>query len=373
MIYLDNSATSGFKPECVKRAAMSCMDHLSANAGRSGHKKSVAAAMLVYRTREKLKGFVGCDGEVAFTGSCTEALNLALLGSAVYGGHVVTTVFEHNSVLRPLHELNSAGRITLSVAAPDKSGKLGFDEIRRQIRGNTYLVAVTGASNVTGARPDIEGIAAGLKGSKIKLLVDGAQSVGYVPVDMAKTGIDYLAIAPHKGLHAIQGVGALCMARGSLPRPIKYGGTGTQSTSLLQPNEPPECYESGTLPLVAIASLNRALDWTKENFAGNAAKLRKLQKRLLEALMEIDEIDVKSGENDSGIVSFAPKTMSSENVCDALDTKYDIAARGGLHCAPLMHKYLGTLESGIVRLSVGCDNTESEIDEVSKAIKDIVK
>ena len=373
MIYLDNSATSGFKPECVKRSAVSCMEHLSANAGRSGHKKSVAAAMLVYRTREKLKKFVGCEGEVAFTGSCTEALNLAILGSAVFGGHVVTTVFEHNSVLRPLHELNAAGRTTLSVAAPSSSGKLGFDEIRRHIRGNTYLVAVTGTSNVTGARTDIEDIAAGLNGSKIKLLVDGAQSVGYVPVDMAKTGIDYLAVAPHKGLHALQGVGALCMAKGSLPRPVKYGGTGTQSTSLLQPSEPPECYESGTLPLVAIAALNRAIDWTKKNFEENTVNLRHLQKRLLKGLKEIDGIDVKSSENDSGIVAFAPKKMSSEHVCDALDSRYDVAARGGLHCAPLMHKYLGTLESGIVRLSVGCDNTVSEIDTVIGALREIMK
>ena len=373
MIYLDNSATSGFKPECVKRAAVSCMEHLSANAGRSGHKKSVAAAMLVYRTRGKLADFVGCDGQIAFTGSCTEALNLAILGSVVYGGHVITTVYEHNSVLRPLHELSAAGRITLSVAKPDENGRIGFDEIRRHIRGNTYLVAVTGTSNVTGARPDIDGIARGIKGSKIKLLVDGAQSIGYIPVDMKKTGIDYLAVAPHKGLHALQGVGALCMAKGVLPRPVKFGGTGTQSTSLLQPSEPPECYESGTLPLVAIASLNRALDWTEKKFDGNAAKLRTLQKRLLDSLKEIDGIDVKSGENDSGIVAFAPKNASSEEVCDALDAKYDIAARGGLHCAPLMHKYLGTLESGIVRLSVGCDNTKSDMDETARAIREIVK
>ena len=374
MIYLDNSATTSYKPPCVINAAVSCMEHISANAGRSGHRKSLSAAMLVYRTRQKLARYVGLEGgNVVFTGSCSEALNLAILGLSGHGGHVITTVYEHNSVLRPLHELKRMGRITLSIATPDESGKISFESIRRHIRPDTFLVAASAVSNVTGFGADIAEIARSLRGGKIRLLVDGAQSVGYVDTDMTRTGIDYLSVAPHKGLHGIQGVGALCIAPDApLPRPIKFGGTGTQSLSLLQPEDPPECYESGTLPLVAIAALNRAIDFCEKNKEEHREKLRTLTRILGERIRQIDGVRLISGDNDSGIVAFVPEKISSEDVCDRLDLQYDIAARGGLHCAPLVHKYLGSVSSGAVRMSLGCDNTEEEILRAASAVKEIV-
>lgn len=371
MIYLDNSATTSFKPQCVINAAVTAMTRLSANAGRSGHKKSVSAALLVYRTRRKLADFVGCDGEVVFTSNCTEALNLALLGSLRPGSHVVTTLYEHNSVLRPLFEAERAGRISVSVAAPNNEGIIDFAQIEPHLRKNTELVAVNHVSNVTGSVADVEGIGRALSSRNIKLLVDGAQSVGYLPVDMQKANISYLAIAPHKGLHAIQGVGCLCIKKGLKPQPIKYGGTGTQSLSVLQPSDPPECYESGTLPLPAIAALNRAVDYTANNFAANNETVSLLTRRLFDKLSLVYGVRLLSGRFSHGIVALNVGALSSEAVCDALDSKYDIAARGGLHCAPLVHKHLKTVNSGAVRLSVGCDNTEKEIDEVVEAIGEI--
>jgi len=373
MIYLDNSATTAFKPPEVKNAAVAAMEYLSANAGRSGHRKSVAAAMQVYRTRLKIADFVGCDGNVVFTLNCTEALNLALLGSTVRGGHVVTTVYEHNSVLRPLYESERTSGIGISVAKPDRDGRIGFEQIRPLLRNNTYLVAVNHVSNVTGAVTDIEGIARGLKGSKIRLLVDGAQSVGYRSLDMKKTGIDFLAIAPHKGLHSIQGLGVLCMSAGASLMPIKFGGTGTQSLSVLQPHDAPECFESGTLPLVAIAAANRAVDFTSKHFGEHREKIAFLSEKLLRGLAETENVRLMSDMDTHGIAAFNIGALSSESVCDILDREYSIAARGGLHCAPLVHKHFSTIKSGAVRLSLGFDNTESEIDETLRAVREIAK
>lgn len=372
MIYLDNSATSGYKPACVKGAALSAMEKLNANAGRSGHKRSVSAAMLVYRTRKKTAEFVGCDGDVAFTLNCTEALNLAILGSVVYGGHVITTVREHNSVLRPLFELERSGKISLSVAQPDAAGRIDFDVIRPLLKKNTYLVALNHVSNVTGEVTDVASIGQGLRGSGIRLLVDGAQSVGYLPIDMKRDNIAYLAVAPHKGLHGIQGVGALCMAKDLHPRPIKFGGTGTQSLSVYQPEDAPECYESGTLPLVAIAALNRAVDFTRQNFVRQCNAIQTLTSRLYEGLEAVQGVKMLSRPDSQGIVSFNVRRLSSESVCDKLDGKYGIAARGGLHCAPLIHKYNDTVESGAVRMSPGMDNTVEEMDFVVAAVREIV-
>lgn len=371
MIYLDNCATTAYKPPCVKNAAVNCMEHLCANAGRSGHKKSVSAAMLVYRTRKKTADFTHCTGDVAFTLNCSEALNLAILGSVVYGGHIVTTLREHNSVLRPLFELERSGKISLSVVQPDSAGNINFQTVRPYLKSNTYLVAVNHVSNVTGEITDVGSIGNGLKGSGIRLLVDGAQSAGYLDLNMERDNISYLALAPHKGLHGIQGVGALCVEKGLKLRPIKFGGTGTQSLSVYQPSDAPECYESGTLPLVAIAAMNRALDYTKTHLIQQRQKVLELTKQLYTGLKEISGVKLISKADSQGIVSFNVKQLSSDRVCDVLDARYDIAARGGLHCAPLIHKYNDTVGSGAVRMSPGIDNTEYEIEQTVAAVKQI--
>ncbi len=371
MIYLDNSATTAFKPECVKNAVVSAIDNLSANAGRSGHRKSVCAAMLVYRTRKKLADFLKCDGDVAFTANCTEALNLALLGYLAPGSHVVTTIYEHNSVLRPLFESEKLGRISVSVARPNCDGIIDFEQIKPLLRSDTRLIAVNHVSNVTGAVADVHGIGKAVRNTNIRLLVDGAQSIGYLPVDMEKSNISFLAVAPHKGLHAVQGAGALCIAKGLKLRPIKFGGTGTQSLSVLQPEDAPECYESGTLPLPAIAAINRAVDYTEKHFEENGRIISELSEKLIGGLSNVKGVRLLSRINPSGIAALNVGALSSEAVCDCLDKDYGIAARGGLHCAPLVHKYLGTVLSGAVRLSIGCDNTEKDIDETIKAISEI--
>ena len=374
MIYFDNSATSGVKPECVINAAVSAAKHLSANPGRSGHSLSLKAGMLVYSTRKKAASILGVhDPErIIFTLNCTQALNTAILGTAISGGNVVTTAMEHNSVLRPLFELQRAGRISVSVVSPDESGKVSPAAIERAITPRTYLVAVNHISNVTGAVNDIDGIGKLCRKRNIKFLVDGAQSVGYGDVDIEEQNIDYLAVAPHKGLHCIQGVGMLALGRDATIRPTLFGGTGTQSENVFQPSELPESLESGTLPTPAVAALNAAITHNRTTRAESRRKMRELSSYVLEQLSKLRGITIYTARDTyNGMIAFNIAGIGSMEASNILSSQYDIAVRGGLHCAPLIHRHLGTLNSGIIRASLNGDNTYGEAEYFVRAVKEI--
>ncbi len=366
LIYFDNGATSHFKPFCVVWAFLKNL-WLSANAGRSGHKLSVKNAYQVADCREVVARHFGAE-QVVFTKSCTEALNLALLGlSKKLGGHVVATCFEHNSVLRPLHELKSAGVISLSLATPQNKKFITAKDIEKLLTPATTLVCVGAVSNVTGTPNDIENIGKLCKKHNILFLVDDAQGVGHIKVDMQN--IDFLAFSGHKGFLTPQGIGALCINSKILPAPIMFGGTGTESDNLLQPLFPPESYESGTLPTSLICSLKAGIKYTEERFESHNKSTFELTKYLIENLQKLDFITLYSSPNYSGVVAFNIKGHDSTETSDFLSQHFNIATRGGLHCAPLTHKYFGTLAKGMVRVSLNFKNTKREIDKLISALK----
>lgn len=365
MVYLDNAATSRFIPRCVLNTLYQhCAKKV--NAGRGGYKESVNEALEIFRTREVVLQYYGnSEGKVVFTKSCTEALNLAILGVAKKG-HVITTVTEHNSVLRPLKELEKRGIIRLTIVEPDGRYGVNAEDIKRHLKGDTNLLCINHCSNVTGVRNDIEDICRLASRYGIRTLVDDAQGAGHIRLDMKGCGIDMLASAGHKGLHGVQGTGFLTY-NGVDIEPIIYGGTGTDSISIYQPKGSPEGLESGTLNGAGICALKSGIEWTKERLGNIALFNKKLSAFLIEELSIIKNVKVYSKASATGVVAFIIQGYTSEEIADYLNfCGYEV--RGGLHCAPLMHKHLKTLDSGLVRISIGQNNSERDIEGVLRCI-----
>lgn len=373
MIYLDNAATGGQKPDQVITAVTSAL-HTCANPGRSGHKLSLSCASLVHTCRHALNDFLGGYGyeRVIFTKNCTEALNIALFGVLQEGDHVVTTCMEHNSVLRPLEFLKRQGKITYDVCPLDENGNVSAKDVASFLRKNTRMVVVTTASNVTGATPSIREIRAALP-PDVLLLCDGAQGCGHLHIDMQALGIDLLTVAGHKGMLGIQGSGALLFSERVNPAPLLFGGTGSISVSLEMPDFYPDELEAGTISYPAVLSLLEGVRYLTVHKRRIFTRLDLLTKRLWSALQNMPDYQVYSMPNPCGIVAFAHKDLPSEQLASMLSDEYDIAVRGGLHCAPLMHEALGTLDSGLVRVSLSHFNNDREIDELLSALREIAK
>ena len=373
MIYFDNAATGGFKPRSVVDSALSVIRYLCANPGRSGHRLSIAGADLISQTRETLgKMFFAEPDRVIFTKNCTEALNLAIFGSLKKGGHIIATTFEHNSVLRPLFNLKNQGLIELDIASPEKNLSL-VEAIKEKIKNNTYLIALTAVSNVTGEIFPISEISKLCKEKNILLLVDGAQGGGHIPLTIKDSGISFLALAGHKGLYGIMGSGALILNNSVSLKPLLYGGTGTESFNLNQPESSPERFEAGTLNLPAISALNDGVKFVLENMKNFGDNLLSQTKQLINGITEIKNATCYSKPNPAGIVSFSLNNLSSGEVADLLSSDYDVAVRGGFHCSPLTHKYLKTDSDGLVRASLAVQNSSREISYFISAVKEIAK
>lgn len=368
MIYFDNAATSRYKPKYVLKAVKNVLKR-SANPGRGSHDEAIRGAMTVGRTRDEVLRFVGAKrANVVFTKNCTEALNLAILGTAKPGAHVVTTVLEHNSVLRPLYMLQKEGLISLSIVE-GAGGKITAQDISKSITDKTYLVAVTGMSNVTGFAPPLAEIGEVCVKRGVKLLVDGAQALGHLPLSFDKIGIDLLCGAGHKALHGMMGSGFLVYSKRVFIDPLLYGGTGTESDNLYQPKDPPESLEAGTLNLPAIAALKEGLKWTKAHFKEVNDRIAALSRFLHEEVKKMGyEVRSVAG---SPILSFALADADSGVIADILNQEYGIAVRAGLHCAPLIHKALGSDKNGLVRVSLGANNTMREAKHLLFALRDI--
>ncbi|MDE7158131.1 MAG: aminotransferase class V-fold PLP-dependent enzyme, partial [Clostridiales bacterium] len=290
-----------------------------------------------------------------------------LFGVLKEGDHVITTCLEHNSVLRPLEELKRRGVIDYSVA-PLTNGTVTPESIAALVKENTTLCAVTSASNVTGVRPDLAAIKKALP-EHVLFVVDGAQGAGHIPLKMHEMGIDALAIAGHKGLHAIQGAGALLFSERFNPRPLLFGGTGSESFNLGMPEFYPDRLESGTLSYPAICTLFEGTLTAKAMLTSGAQVLLKLTSALISALSSLSDYTVYSKPNPCGIVSFAHKTLASEDVASVLSERFDIAVRGGLHCAPLIHQALGTSPAGLVRASFSPYQSMREVNALVGAIR----
>ncbi len=360
MIYLDNAATSRFKPKCVTDALIFDLAH-SANAGRSGHSESVKKTLATEDCRAFLTEKLGGkdDFELIFTKNCTEALNLAIFGSVKRGDKVVTTKNEHNSVLRPLYKLKNDGVIDLQIATVDESGRVDYADLKEKAKG-ANLIAVGGACNVTGAIADMDEIGKIAKSTGAKLLVDGAQSVPCVDTDMQRYGVDMLALPAHKGLHGVQGVGALAVRKGTQLTPLLFGGTGARSNELAPEIIFPESFEAGTQFSGGISALHQGAKWTFDNLQKIRENTVRLSKNLVYALKNIGA-KVYTRDFATGVVSFNIDGVDSGYIADYLD-EYGVCVRAGLHCAPLVHEHLNTLDKGAVRASIGCDNTDKEIN-----------
>ena len=374
MFYFDNAATSGRKPDSVLTAVASAIK-VCANPGRSGHKLSLSCAATVQNCRYALDHFFDGYGydRVAFTKNCTEALNIALFGSLHQDDHVIVSCMEHNSVLRPLERLKQLGKITYDVCPlvhTDEGVNLSLYHLKTLLRPNTKLVAITAASNVTGAIPDLTAVRQILP-KNVLLLCDAAQGAGHITIKMKEAGIDLLTVAGHKGMLGIQGSGALLFSKRVNPTPLLYGGTGSVSFSLDMPDFYPDCLEAGTVSFPAIVSLLEGTHYLNVHKNEIAEKLTTLTAKLLQGLKSLPQYEAFSIKNPCGIVAFRHKTKQSEQIADLLSSKYGFAVRGGLHCAPLMHEELGTLDGGLVRASFSHYNSEREIDMFLSALQTI--
>ncbi|MBO5328579.1 MAG: aminotransferase class V-fold PLP-dependent enzyme [Clostridia bacterium] len=369
MIYLDNAATGGFKPDSVKCAVRASME-ACANPGRSGHALSLACLERVYACRKALCDFLGgySYDRTIFTKNCTEALNIAIFGVLRQGDKVVTTVAEHNSVLRPLERLSKLG-VKVELAPLNERGEINVTALS-ELAANAKAVIITLASNVTGAYSDVAAVRTSIP-EKTLLICDGAQACGHVNINMKELGIDALAVAGHKGMLAIQGSGALLFSKRVNPDPVLYGGTGSESYNLGMPEFFPDRLESGTVCYPAIISLAEGVAYLKAHFDEMKDKTLHLTGMLIKGLKAISGVKVYSRVNPFGIVAFSLKNMQSERAAYILSEDYSICVRGGLHCAPLMHEALSS--DGLVRASVCSFNTEREIDATLSAVAKIAK
>ena len=368
MIYFDNAASGGRKPDLVQNAVYSAIK-VCANPGRSGHALALACANTLQDTRQTLNAFFGGYGfeRVVFTKNCTEALNIALLGVLKQGDHVIATPMEHNSVLRPLEYLQKLGVITYDICALSENGNVAPQSISSLVKPNTRLVAVSTASNVTGALPPLKRIREALP-ERVLLLCDGAQGGGHIPIDMQGAGMDLLTLAGHKGLLGIQGSGALLFSERVNPKPILFGGTGSVSVSLDMPDFYPDALEAGTVSYPAIVSLLEGVRYLSKNFETVQKTTRSLTAYLIKHLKKMPKYRLFSEPNECGIVAFSHEFIQSETLSSLLSEHYGIAVRGGLHCAPLMHDALGSQENGLVRVSFSHFNYKAEIDELIFAL-----
>ena len=366
MIYFDNAATGGFKVHAAISAAENVIKYLSANPGRSGHRLSVTGAKIVAECRETLAKLFDADpARVIFTKNCTEALNVALFGTAIKG-KVVTTVAEHNSVLRPLSALQKRGVITTEILPLNNLA----ERVLSAASGATAIVTAA-VTNVTGETLPLSAIGEIAKSRDIPFIVDGAQGGGHIPLSVRKQNITCLALAGHKGLGGIMGSGVLILNDGVSVDPFLFGGTGTETFLTDMPENLPERLEAGTLNLPAIASLLEGVRYTAGNFSHFAKTLTDYTQRLADGLKELPAVKVYSAPNPAGIVSFKIDGVDSITAAEILSDEYDVAVRGGFHCAPLMHKALKTENEGLVRASLAVGNSAAEIDFFIKAVKKI--
>lgn len=374
MIYLDNAATTMKKPQCVIDAVVNAMTHMG-NAGRGANEASLDASRVIYDTREKISDLVNLKNpsRVAFTCNSTESLNTAIKGILTNKDHAITTSLEHNSVLRPLYELEEKG-MELSVVQCDENGNINYDDFEKLIKENTKAIVCTHASNLVGNVLDVKKIGEIAKKHNLVFIVDASQSAGVFDIDMQYMNIDILCFTGHKGLLGPQGTGGICVREGINIRPLKVGGSGVNTFSKTQPEAMPTRLEAGTLNGHAIAGLNAALDYLKEEGIENIQKREEeLMFRFYNGIKDIKDIKIYGNfENKrAAIVSFNVGDIDSSAFSDELSLYHDISTRPGAHCAPLMHKAMNTVEQGAVRFSFSHYNTEEEIDTAINAVKEI--
>ena len=375
MIYFDNAATTLHKPQEVIDAVIKAMTSMG-NAGRGNTSASMEASHIIFDTRENLAKLFNIkdSSRIAFTCNSTEALNIAIKGSLTTGDHVITTMLEHNSVLRPLYEMENKG-VELSIIQADKLGNISYDEIQSLIKNNTKSIVCTHGSNLTGNLVDIEKIGKICKEHNLLFIVDVSQTAGVFPIDVKKMNIDILCFTGHKSLLGPQGTGGIFVKEGIEVTPLKSGGTGILTYSKNQPSIMPTHLEAGTLNGHGIAGLNAGIEFiNKIGMKKIREKEENLMWRFYNKVKELPHIKIYgdfSKKERCPIVTLNIDNYDSGDITEEL-LNYGVATRAGGHCAPLMHEALGTIKQGAVRFSFGYFNTEEEVDEVIKIIKNII-
>ena len=384
LIYLDNAATSFPKPDVVHDMARDFYRGNGVNPGRTGCDLALHAEQMIHDTRARLSAFFNRSlvqagkqkdpNRLVFTLNATMSLNLIINGMVGSGDHVVTTMVEHNSVIRPVnHKVREGAEATFVV--PDAEGYVDPEEIRKAVKRNTTLVIVNHASNVTGVVQDLDAIGAVCREAGVPFAVDSAQTAGVLPIDMAKCNISFLSFTGHKGLFAPTGTGGICVADDAEIRGTIYGGTGVRSAHPYHLDEYPYRLEAGTLNLCGIAGLSAGLAWIEEQGIENIhAHEVKLLGMLQNGLSEIDGVTVWGTKRLDRRVATMSVTVDNYDASDVgtfLDVDYNILTRTGLHCAPLLHEHYGSAPRGTVRFSIGPFNTEQHIQAAVRAVGEI--
>lgn len=371
MIYLDNAATSRFKPKCVLDALIFDVTH-SANSGRAGHDEAIDKSIRIQKCREYLLSVFGASDEYSliFTKNCTEALNLAIFGIVKGGERVLTGVNEHNSVLRPLYQLKQEGKISLEIVKTNPLGRIDVKDVEK-LATNADILVFGGACNVNGAICDIQSVADYCKNNGKILILDGAQSVPLIPLTLKSSGISMLACPGHKGLHGVQGTGFLIVRKDIKLSPLLYGGTGTFSSDVTPIVEMPDSFEAGTLFSGGIDALRQGAKWSFDNVDKNRKYIDRITKNILHGLHDIGAT-LYTRDTQTGVVCFNLANADSGYIADKLN-EYGICVRGGLHCAPLVHREQGTSFQGAVRASVGCETKEGEIAYFLSVVERLMK
>lgn len=372
MIYLDSAATSLWHPKEVEERMLQAL-HGCGNAGRGVHDATMDAGRVVFETRMRLAALFHAESpeRIAFTCNDTEALNTAIFGLFHQGDHVITTVCEHNSVLRPLYALEKRG-LELSIIPADEEGMPEYDQMEAAVKKNTKAIVITHASNLTGNRIDLARVHTIAERYSLLLLVDAAQTAGILPIDVQKSGIDVLCFSGHKGLLGPQGTGGIYVRPGLFIRPLKMGGSGIRSYEKEQPSAMPEHLEAGTLNVHGIAGLSGALEYLEKT--GIAAIYQKEMEWMRLFLEEIRDIPglilygTKDLQQKVPTVALNIGSYDSGYVSDWLYEEYGIATRSGAHCAPLMHKSLRTRKQGAVRFSFSHVLQEEEVRMAAQAL-----
>jgi len=376
-VYFDNAATSYPKPPSVYEAINFTLQHVGANPGRGEHSLSQSANRIIFKARETIAEFFNIPNSrnIVFTSNGTEAINLALKGFLKPGDHGIISSMEHNSVVRPLNSLKNDG-VNVTIVQCDKQGKLNPDYVFKEIKENTRLIVLTHASNVTGTILPVEEIGEIAAKKGIPLLVDAAQTAGTIPIDVLRNNISLLACPGHKSLLGPQGTGFLYICEGFNLKPLIEGGTGSNSELSEQPDFLPDRFQSGTLNTPGIAGLKAGIEFiNKKSIQTIKEHEDMLSKTFINKLKEINRVRIYgplSIKEKTAVVSFNIKGKDSADIATALDEKYQIMVRVGLHCSPHAHKTIGTFPDGTIRVSFSIFNTVHEIDYFIDSLKVIL-
>ena len=375
--YFDNSATSFPKPTSVCDSVYDYMKNQGASPSRGTYKTARDADMLLFKTRKSITKLIGAKKatEIIFTQNATEAIKLALWGYVKEGFHMLTTAIEHNAVWRTLNAVAEERNATLHIIKCDDKGNIDLEDAERLLSNGIDLAVFTHGSNVLGNIVPIKELSSLCHSHSTPVLVDASQTVGVIPVDVSDWGVEMLAFTGHKGPMGPTGTGVLYLKNGITLTPLKYGGTGSMSSSKYQPEDSPDRYESGTLPMAALVGLRSGVDFIlNEGIEKIHSHELSLMKRLIEGLAKIKDVTLyadATAEDRLPLISMNINNVDCYKLAEMLDEKYGIMSRAGLHCAPQAHRVIGTDQIGTLRFSIGYFTTNEDIDYLINAVREV--